>query len=496
MNFLKKIKGVFLFLCYGWIIWVWKWQKSHTNNLRRRWKIRVKKARRLTNQIWKVWKDRKMRRKVSFEWKSLVAMTFAYLAVGVGLYLIPIADPDHPGLRAWKIWAIAYFTHLLLSLRQVGSTDIGLITLFGKPKQDISSGLHFVLRGFCELVTITRNISQEERPAEPELVWDKRDENQNALPLPIPNDQGYVLPIRINFSGEDPATDKDIVRPGGVPVTHKKVPGSRDTDPLRRRLTVTASFTWSFVCSNLGKFIEAFGLPDEARKVLSDMVVIEMTNVLQKGTLARAMSNADIINENVLRSLLKNILEMKTGVCPATDDINTLNDGMDRYIGIRILKVQFKPFGLSHDLNRAISKAAEMVATKNGAITESEGQRQARINLAAGTKAELQAVTEAMAERAKIAGTPSGLRVLALNTLENTVGGRDKIIFTGGGGNGDILQSLTSALITADEARRQEPAGSTQPEPVTPAEGGKKSRKKKGEPPQSTQPALPPPTNP
>ena len=417
-------------------------------------------------------------------------MTFAYLVVGLGLYLIPIADPDHPGLRAWKIWAIVYFTHLLLSLRKVGSTDIGLITLFGKPKQDVSSGLHFVLRGFCELVTITRNISQEERPAEPELVWDKRDENQNALPLPIPNDQGYVLPIRINFSGEDPAIDKDIVRPGGAPVTHKKVPGSRDTDPLKRRLTVTASFTWSFVCSNLGKFIEAFGLPDEARKILSDMVVIEMTNVLQKGTLARAMSNADIINENVLRSLLKNILEMKKGVCPSSDDINTLNNEMDEYVGIRILKVQFKPFGLSHDLNRSISAAAEMVAKKNGTITESEGERQAKINLAAGTKAELQAVTDAMAERAQIASTAAGRDVLALYTLEKTIGGRDKIIFTGGGGNGDILQGLTSALLVSDEARRQEPVVQ---EPVVSTEGKNKGKEnKKGKPPQTT----PAPTNP
>lgn len=375
------------------------------------------------------------------------------MALGMGLvvsFFVP-TEVSEMKTHSSLVWALVWIAYIVMSLRVVGTTERGLLTFFGKPIGNLEPGLHLVPFLFCELITISRNIRQEELPSEPEKIWDQKD--SDGKPLPVP--PGMVPPVRIifNIDDPDPKVDKDIHQNGAAPTISRK-PKVKKTDPLRRRLTVEAAFTWSFECIDLLIFVRTFGRPEEARRTIGDMVVIEMTNVLQRGTLARAQDNADAINENILRSLLKNILEMKTGTCPTTDSLDELNKELVKFVGIRILKVQFKPFGLSHDLNKQMAAAAAAISAKEAQITASEGKEQEMLNIAVGTKAGLDATTEAMRKRAEVAETPGGRLALQLETLEKTVGDKAQIIFTGGGGNGQgVLETLTGALLVSDEVR-------------------------------------------
>ena len=419
-----------------------------------------------------------------FEKKSLTWVLVGCVIAAVAIAIVATFTP-----APWYLGFLLSVAYIILSLRRVEATERGLITLFGKPQADLESGLHFVAFGFCKLITITRNIQQQELPGEPEKVWDTRTPENEAVPLPKPNTGGFVLPIRINFAGNDPdpLKDPELTDPQSSDRTFLQDISAEDikADPLRRRLTVTMALTWSFQCSSLSKLVEVFGEPGDAVKTISDMVVVEMTDALQRGTLARAQAYADVINAVVLKRLLINILEMRTDtaedlkVLPITE----LNKLLDNYAGIVILKVQRKPFGLSHKLNEDIMDAAGAVARKSAEITKSEGEKVALTNRGRGVANATLAMYEAQADGqekvlSQVGKTAKGMRLIELERTQMAMKDNSKIVVVPPGKEGNLFGAAigVSAALTENKKNTAET-----PPPVaeTKTEGKKAGGKKK-----------------
>jgi hypothetical protein len=297
---------------------------------------------------------------------------------------------------AW-MWAGLVVAYTLTSLRATGLDEVALKLFLGMPLYSVRQGrLTLVPLGFFRLVRVSIALKQAELPGEPDQIWRIRERDERMRDLPLGRDENgntvgqprglpWVPPIRVTFEDNDPDEDKDPLRtarwrkdlPPNDPFYDPRAPEWKkdyreptDTgeDPLVQRVTVETAlaFQWRVQASNVEDFFSHFTTEEDpetrALQQLSDIVVSETTDILQIGTLARAQGNIHLLGRYLERSVQDRV----------------------KGWGVTIVRVQLKPFGLSHELNLSIqqipeAKAARVAAQEDARAIKLRGKARAAV---------------------------------------------------------------------------------------------------------------------
>jgi len=299
------------------------------------------------------------------------------------LVLTPIITALTVG--SWERWTkIVFFIEILYfiaSLRTVGPKDLGAILLFGKPLEEVGSGLQFVPLGISSLVTETALTIQNQYPAEPEKV-DKTDTDTLA--------PGKVFPMR---------------------VTHA-APEKSSGDPIDERMTTEVSAIARFKVKR-GEFIcflTTIGSISELERTIRDTVEGGIKKEFAKRTPSRTLAELTDIDK-----ILK-------------DKVTELTE----HWGVEISDVQIVDVDLGKTVNKALrdlpaARRARQVAFEKAeadkvtAIKVGEGAAAAKLadltSVAEGARMLLEAQAVGTAKLAGIAKLPEGQVVLWLDTM-------------------------------------------------------------------------------
>lgn len=298
------------------------------------------------------------------------------------------------------IAAFALAIYIVLSLKTIGPTDQGAILFLGKPIMDVSSGLVIVPLGICSLVLATRNVLQDELPAEPDKIYrgSKDDPEGNTVP-PELQKLGFRPPIRVTFFGSN-----DESKDAGIP----------EDDPYNQRLTAEVVPVVRWRIKSLSVFLKKIGSISEARKQLEDTCTQVFNQHLSKVSAALTMLKIADYNNELQKAIEKLIANW----------------------GVHLENAEIKALRFSRDLNAAVQNVVIAERNKRAAITtgEGEGGRQ---------KAILEGRGAGMKKMREDAGISTGDAVLAAETARAIAGEGDKssqrTIIAGSGGFTDLV---------------------------------------------------------
>lgn len=276
--------------------------------------------------------------KKPFFWVS-VAAVYGFLLVVV-VFLNLFIDPVDIFGKKYDFRTIMFYILLLYtaaSLRIVGPTELGCRLFFGKPIDNVSSGLTFVPFLICELMTETRLVIQDELPAEPEKIYrgGTGDESGRTVPKELQL-LGMKPPIRVTFNGRNKESKDEKI--------------NKD-DPYDRRLTAEVVPIIRWKIDDFVVFIETIGSIENARKQMEDTCVKMFTQLL-------------------------------TGVSPAvallrikkySEDLQIAIEELVQCWGIKIEGAQIKAIIFSRTLNEAVQNAVVQERQKKAKILEGEG---------------------------------------------------------------------------------------------------------------------------
>jgi regulator of protease activity HflC (stomatin/prohibitin superfamily) len=226
------------------------------------------------------------------------------------------------------IWVLG-LCFLLTQIRFVGPEDMLGIEVVGFPTIVVSGGPVIILPGLHELHLFPRSTIEMELPDEPENIF--RNEDVEIVP------PGLVPPVRITFTLA-PRDDANF----------------NPNDPLNERITAEVPTFVRWRIRNFWDFYVRINTLTEARRQLADMVIARLQERLSQLTVAQALQQQEVINNE-----LDNLVRKKT--------VNW---------GIELIDVRIKLIGFSHDLNRSIGGMAQAAANKRSTILEAEGTEQ------------------------------------------------------------------------------------------------------------------------
>jgi regulator of protease activity HflC (stomatin/prohibitin superfamily) len=335
---------------------------------------------------------------------------------------------------------LAIVAYNAISLKTIGPKKRAALVLFGRPIADIESGLALVPLLISYLEIFDKNFVQIELPGPPEKVWDeKKVEIIDGKPVLVPTEppldqrEKWIKPIRVVFNDDDPKAEDDPV------LEIIDDPEEDKSDPLRQRVITVLGFHYQIRVTHPSLFLQTFGRTEEAVQTISDMSTSELVTLLQKGTAARANSNMEVIARQATLNLAHSLLNMSGGfdfddfpvLEPSTytngvaepvavkrerysrfyiQQFNWLNEQLDKYIGMRILKIQMKSLGFGRDL--AVSLQSVSVAAATSLAMERTAQ-------AEKTQATLRGEGAAAANKAmKKALEIPGETVMGMQTLQ------------------------------------------------------------------------------
>lgn len=346
------------------------------------------------------------------------------------------------GFTAAVVMGLVY---TILSIKVVdGSRYRGGVIFFGNLLPNVvDSGPTIVPFLIGRLELLPRGIIQMELPDEPEKVWSGTDRDGHELPIPAQLPEGMKLPIRVTFEDDDP--ENDPLGPNRI-----IAPGSRDNDPLRKRVVVKVVVIVRFIITDPLRFLQTFGSLSEAKKQLEDMTIAETLAALQVGTYARALANMDGISRLITEAIRARITD---------------SNGSEEQWGFALRPVQIKNFSSGKELNVALQNISTGRADGVAEKVKAEGQAEAtRIKARAEReKLEQEGAGRAKAEQllltakakgakamAKELGVKEGEVVLALQMLETGLKSGNQLIISGNNGLGDLV-SMAKAVIAAKE---------------------------------------------
>ncbi len=356
-------------------------------------------------------------------------------------------------------WLATVVAYSLASISGTGLSERALKLLFGVlpvggeiPPQRLT----FAPLGFFTLSLVPIEIQEMELPGEPEQIWRFKDENQDELPLgigrngevvPEPKkviqEDGeqvliilpWVQPVRVLFGNKDLGEDNDPLSETskfpGMPKLKENNREGKQKDPAHERVTAEVVCVLQWRVREISDFFRTYGSFSNAKKMLADVAVAEMTAVLQAGTPARALGNQELLSHHILRKVRERVGHEVEFIQFKRDDAgNTvLQDSKPviekRYLGhpkgetlscrrgIEIVLFQLKPPNFSHDYNKAIQAGPEALGKANADAFQGQGE-----------KKRMEALKE-------VAGTAGGEMLLALErlkTVQATIGKNDKIV--------------------------------------------------------------------
>lgn len=328
----------------------------------------------------------------------------------------------NPGLTL----VLGLVLYTLASLRIVGPTNLGAILRFGKPILQVWPGLKFVPLVICQLVTETRNIIQNELPAEPEKIYRLKD-GESAIPTEL-GDQGFREPTRITFA------DAEEVQ--------------RGDDLLQRRVTAEVPIVVRWKIINYLTFIGAIGSRGEAVRQMEDAAIAMATQELPKFTVGHVLANIEVFNAKIKGAIEARIQE------------KSLHHGW----GIDFKSSQIKLVGFGHKLNLAIQAVPEARAAANVTVLAADARR---IELTregegrgAGERAELGGRTEGLKNMANELGVDAAA-VLGAETARAITANPNQTIVVGTGGFADLV----GIAATVGKSFKPKDGGQPSPEP-------------------------------
>lgn len=299
---------------------------------------------------------------------------------------------------------LATILYTAASLRIIGPSDIGVRLFFGRPIDQVGSGITFVPFVLCALGLFSNLMQQAELPSEPENIYDGGENDPDGKNIP----DGKFPPIRIVFGG--PKNDKT-------------------TDPYDHRMAVKVTPVIRYRIMDTVKFIRTIGSWKEARRQIEDAVIATLNEEFSQISPAEALRNLPAINEK---------LGGKNGT------IDQLVAGW----GVELESLRVKPFGFSHKLNSAVAAVPIATQEKKSTIIKAEAKKQELVLDGKGRGAAEQSVikgrTAGLKHMAETLGVGS-LTVLNADTARVvTQNPGQKTVVLGSGGFADLMGIATA----------------------------------------------------
>jgi hypothetical protein len=287
------------------------------------------------------------------------------------------------------VWVFASIAYIVFSFRWykdkdgkngfIEANEIGVRTFFGKPTDELSSGLPFVPFGFFQLEKLSVVVQQQQFPGESRNIY--RGEMKDFTELP----ENKVPPFKVTFRNS--VTEAEAVK-----LLHEDEHSVTDEngeiftfiatapkDGLARRVTaeLVPVVRWKIIDGI--KFIRNIYSINEANRQLEDELFSVLVRLLPNMSVGQAIQNFRWIN-----TILKK-------------QATTRTEGW----GIKIEGAFLKMIPLNHDLNSAISLASE-------AEFQGRGERELLEQRGAGTAKAAEDL-----ERKTLEGRAAGLKKLA-----------------------------------------------------------------------------------
>jgi len=357
---------------------------------------------------------------VSSFWKLVVLVYGLLLVVIVLLNLL--MDPvgvfgEKYGLGTIMFYALLLYT--AASLRIVGPTRLGCRLFFGKPIENVSSGLVFIPLWICGLVTETALVIQDELPAEPDKIYRGSEGDPEGSTVP-PELQalGMRPPIRVTFSGRNTESELEKIE---------------KDDPYDSRLTeeVVPVIRWKI--DNFVVFLQTIGSVDSARRQMEDTCVKIFTETLTRVSPAVALRR----------------------IRTYSDELRIAIETLVTTWGINIENAQIKAIRFSKTLNAAVQDVVVQERKKIARIREGEG-------LGGREKAILDGRTDGLKKMREDLGV-NGETVIGAETARAIAGEGDKssqrTIIAGSGGFADLIGTAVAVGESLREKDRTKKEG-------------------------------------
>lgn len=244
---------------------------------------------------------------------------------------------DKYGYGTMMFYALLLYT--AASLRIIGPTELGCRLFFGKPIDNVSSGLTFTPLWVCELITETRLVIQDELPTEPDKIYrgGTNDEFGRTVPKELQS-LGWKPPIRITFSDRNKESEDPELMIG-------------ENDPYDRRLTAEVVPVVRWRIDDFVIFLKTIGSINSARKQMEDTCVKTFTEKLTKVSPAVALRRIEEYSKE-LQTVIENLVQLW---------------------GIRIENAQIKAINFSQTLNAAVQDVVVQERKMQANILEGKG---------------------------------------------------------------------------------------------------------------------------
>lgn len=279
----------------------------------------------------------------------LTAIIIYCLLFAVGFFFL--SEKKVMIIGEWNLgWAIffAQIIYTILSFKQVGPTELGAKLFFGKPIQEVKSGLVFVPFLIFKLEKETRLTMQDELPGDPEKIY----RGDGEAP------EGMFPPIRIPFA------DK-----------------SAGDDPLNRRVTAEIVPIIRWRISYFVKFLTTIGSREAAKKQMEDATIGLCMRDLTQLSVAEALVGLKKFNEELGTAIRKMVEKW----------------------GISLETAQIKQINFHHSLNDAISSVPEAEFKAKVTVRTAEAEKRKRM---------LEGQGSGDAEKAVINGRTEGFKTM------------------------------------------------------------------------------------
>lgn len=304
---------------------------------------------------------------------------------------------DKYGHGTIMLYVLILYT--VASLRIIGPKELGCRLFFGKPIDNVSSGLTFVPLWIFELVTETRLVIQDELPAEPDKIY--RGSESDASGKTVPKELqalGWKPPIRVTFSDRNKESFNEKIK---------------KEDPYDTRLTAEVVPVIRWKIDDFVVFLKTIGSVDSARKQMEDTCVKTFTEVLTKVSPAVALLRIQRYSGELQVSI----------------------ETLVQTWGIEINSAQIKAINFSQTLNAAVQDVVVKERKKKADILEGQG-------LGGREKEILNGRTDGLTKMAKDLDV-KGHAVLGAETARAIAGEGDKssqrTIIAGSGGFVDLV---------------------------------------------------------
>lgn len=334
----------------------------------------------------------------------IVVISLCCIIFGIEYFLLSKINTKIFGAELNYGWALFFgqLFYLIISLKQIGPTELGAVLFFGKPIKEVEPGLVFVPFGVCSLITENALIIQEQYPDDPEKVW-KSDSDK------MPLNGNFVPPIRITHKA---GTDEE-----------SKI------DPLHKRMTTEVSIIvrYKIKKGQYITFLQTIGDTKEARRQIRDTVVATARKEFAQKTPATTLAEWEQMDKKLKEDTEKLV----------------------KLWGVEVDDVRMEDIDLGKTVNISLRDVPDSILKKDVTKTNAEAKEYELTHIGMGTAEARRIFLEAEAtgyqKIAKELGITEGAFILAMESAKMALEKSQYSIISGSDGMKDIF-SMASAI--------------------------------------------------